>query len=104
MKHAVQVTIFGQQFTLRSDASPAEAQRVAAFVNERIELARAHSSVDSLRTVILALFNVSGSYLQLRDSGAGLDGETEQRLTALVEQMEEANKVAVPAEPGLFDS
>jgi len=104
VKHAVQVTICGQQFTLRSDASPAEAQRVAAFVNERIELARVHSSVDSLRTVILALFNVSGSYLRLRDSGACLDGETEQRLTALVEQMEEASRVAAPAEPGLFDS
>ena len=104
MKHAVQVTILGQQFTLRSDASPDEATRVAAYVNERIDEIRAHSSADSLRTVILAMLNVSGSYLQLRDSGACLTGEVEQRLETLVTRLEEANGVEEPAEPGLFDN
>ena len=104
MKHAMQVTILGQQFTLRSDASPAEAQRVALFVNEQIAALREHSSADSLRTVILALLNVAGKYLQLRDSGACLAGEAEQRLTALARQLEEANKREEPAEPGLFDA
>lgn len=103
MKHAVEVTILGQQFTLRSDASPDEARRVADFVNQKIDDISAHSSADSLRTVVLAMLNVSGSYLQLRDSGACLTGEVEQRLETLAARLEAENGVEEPAEPGLFD-
>jgi cell division protein ZapA len=70
VKPAVQVTILGQTFAVRSEASPEEIRRVADFVNYKLaEATGAHRSVDSLHAALLTLLNVAGDYLQLRDGG-----------------------------------
>lgn len=89
MKHSVQVTILGQQYAVKSDAPPEEVQRVADFVNERIaEVAAARRTADSLNAAVLALLNVSGAYLQLRDRETE-DGQAEERLRRLLVRLEE---------------
>lgn len=88
MKQSVQVTIFGQKYTVRSEASPHEVQRVADFVNGRIEeLSRSFGSPDSLNTAILALLNVSGSYLKLLDEPAS-PPDADDRIRRLCEKIE----------------
>lgn len=90
MKHSVQVNVLGQQYTLRSEISAQEVQRVADFVNEKIdEVRRTGRAADTLNTAVLALLNVSGAYLRLRDAG-GVAEETEQRLEALLSRLEGA--------------
>ena len=37
MKHAVQITVLGQNYTIRSEAAPEEVRKVAAFVNAQLE-------------------------------------------------------------------
>lgn len=67
MKRPVQVTVLNQQYAIRSDAPVAEVQEVARFVNEQIEqIQRSNRSVDTMNTVVLALLNVAGQYLQVR--------------------------------------
>ena len=86
MKHAVQVTILGQQYTVRSEASPTEVAQVAAFVNARIaEVASASKVVDTFNTAILTLLNVAGEYMHLRQA----DQLGQERLRRLVARLDE---------------
>ena len=90
MKQSVQVSILGQQFNLRSDASPEQVHRVARFVEDQIaQVTTSGRAVDSLQAAILALLNVSAAHLG-GESAAGGTGIESQRLSRLVEKIEVA--------------
>lgn len=89
MKQSVQVSILGQQFNLRSEASPEQVQRVARFAEEQIARVTASGrAVDSLQAAILALLNVSAAHLD-GDAGASLSVDAE-RLQHLADKLEKA--------------
>ena len=90
MKQSVQVSILGQQFNLRSDASPEQVHRVARFVEDQIaQVTSSGRAVDSLQATILALLNVSAAHL--KDSSPGNDSmAVVPRLSQLVEKIEAA--------------
>ena len=86
MTKPVQVTILGQQYTIRGESGPEEIRRVAAFVNEQVDLVvSGRKSVDTLNTAILALLNVSGAFLQLRDEGR----RDEEALRKVLDRLED---------------
>ena len=89
MKHAVQVTILGQQYTVKSAASPEEVQRVADFVNCQVAEVTASKSVDTLDSAILTLMNIGGAYLRLQDTVAERQ-QVEGRLQELLQRLEQA--------------
>lgn len=89
MKHAVQVTILGQQYTVKSAASPEEVQRVADFVNCQVAEVTASKSVDTLDSAILTLMNIGGAYLRLQDAVAERQ-QVEGRLQELLQRLEQA--------------
>jgi cell division protein ZapA (FtsZ GTPase activity inhibitor) len=88
VSETLQIVLLGQTFTVRSDASAAEVQRVAAFVNRKLAEVSGGRSADSLHTALLTLLNVAGDYLQLSDGGALESQSLEQRLSRLVRQLE----------------
>jgi cell division protein ZapA len=91
LKQAVQVTILGQQYTIRSAMAPEEVCRVAEFVNEKIaEIVTASKSVDTLNTAILALLNVGEAYLRLRDAAETREETLNTQLQELVARLEAA--------------
>ena len=90
MKQSLQVSILGQQFNLRSDASPEQIRRIAEFVEGQIQqVTDAGKVADSLQAAVLALLNVSARYLQEAggESGSSLD---EERLRLLAGRIERA--------------
>ena len=90
MKQSLQVSILGQQFNLRSDASPEQVQRIADFAEGQIhQVTDAGKVADSLQATILALLNVSARYLQegAVATGSSLD---EERLQLLIGRIERA--------------
>ena len=90
MKQTLQVSILGQQFNLRSDASPEQVQKIAEFVEGQIhQVTDAGKVADSLQAAILALLNVSARYLQAGETGAGSSLEDE-RLQLLIGRIERA--------------
>jgi cell division protein ZapA len=89
LKHAVQVTILGQQYTVKSAASPEEVQRVADFVNCQVAEVAASKSVDTLNSAILTLMNIGGAYLRLQDTVAERQ-QVEGRLQELLQRLEQA--------------
>jgi len=92
LKQAVQVTILGQQYMVKSSAPPEEVRKVADFVNDRLEeVATASKTVDSLNVAVLALLNVSGSYLRLSEQApAEEQGQFEERIRHLLLRLEQA--------------
>lgn len=87
MKQVAQVEILGQRYSFRSDTDPKEIEQVAAFVNSRIdEVFSSGRTADSLSAAILALMNVAGEYLQLKDGNEAV--EAEQRLEELLQKLE----------------
>jgi cell division protein ZapA len=72
---------------VKSAAPPEEIRRVADFVNDRLEeVATASKTADSLNAAVLALLNVSGSYLRLSEQGP----TAEERIRHLLVRLEEA--------------
>jgi len=86
----VQVTILGQQYTVRSEADPSEVRAIADFVNRRInEVQNAAQTANSYTAVVLALLNVAGELVrERRQSSGGQEGE--DRLRALLSRVEAA--------------
>ncbi len=88
MKQSVQVSILGQQFNLKSEASPEQVHRVARYAEDQIARVTASGrAVDSLQATILALLNVSAAHLEGESATSGLDA-LEPRLGRLIEKIE----------------
>lgn len=89
MKQSVTVSILGQEFHLRSSASADHVQKVAEFVEEQISQVTSSGRVaDTMQAAILALFNVSASYLESRDLKPGTETEVSARLQTLADRIE----------------
>lgn len=90
MKQSIQVSILGQQFNLRSDASPEQVHRVARFVEDQIaQVSSSGRAVDSLQATILALLNVSAAHLK-EESVVSSSVTEDPRLIRLVGKIEAA--------------
>lgn len=90
MKQSVQVTILGQSYLVRSEAGAEQVKKVAAYADQRLEeIRRAGKTTDSQGVAVLALLNVTGELLELREKGADSD-PCEARLQALVERLDKA--------------
>jgi cell division protein ZapA len=97
LKHAVQVSILGQHYTVRSEASPDEVAKVVDFVNEKISEVTATGRIaDALNVAVLALLNLAGTHLRLQEERATLvtqppsDAQADSRLRLLLERLERA--------------
>ena len=89
MKESIPVTIYGQNFTLRSDSSGDEVLRVADFVNQAIdEVVATNRVADSLNVALLAFLNVAQAYLHLQSVRQGEAQELLARMNRLAQRIE----------------
>ncbi|MGI9090570.1 MAG: cell division protein ZapA [Gemmatimonadaceae bacterium] len=83
-KTSVRVTILGEEYTLRSAASPEETQAVARYVDQQIrEIMQAGLVIESNKAAILACLRLAGELFQARTSAK----RVEQEMTALGEEI-----------------
>ncbi|MDY6850189.1 MAG: cell division protein ZapA [Thermodesulfobacteriota bacterium] len=79
------MTILGQQYTLRTEATSDQVREVVDFVRQSLEeVTGRHRAVDSLDTAVLALLNVAGSFLQMKRS----DGAQTQEVKQLIDRID----------------
>jgi len=89
VKRSVQVTILGQQYTVRSDAAPERIAEIADFVNDRLnEVAAQAPTADTHQITILTLLNVVEAYLDLL--GSREEADKDDRLERLLHRVEAA--------------
>ena len=91
MKNVARVTILGQEYAFKTDADPEEIERIADFVNARIdEVVASGRGADTVGVVVLALMNVAGEYFQLINGGGNNAGDVQSRLERLLSRVENA--------------
>jgi len=89
VKQALEVTILGRQFTVRSSSSPEEVTRVADFVNEQLaQTAKAAPTADTLNITVMTLLNIAGSYLQSQLDQQSLSTQDQKQLELLLDRID----------------
>ena len=88
MSHSVRVRVQGRGYSLRSQQSPEQVQRIADFVEAQVAEISAAGSVDTQDAMALTLLNLAGKYLQLREGETRLDPGEEERLSRLLQRLE----------------
>ncbi|MCJ7662750.1 MAG: cell division protein ZapA [Desulfobacterales bacterium] len=85
-KRSIEVEIFGHRYTLKSEFSEAQVERVAEYVDGKMrEVAKGTTSVDSLHIAILTALNIAQDYLQEK----GNQEELLQRIKDKADRLEE---------------
>lgn len=65
VKRNIEVEIFGQRYSIKSEFSEDQVKEVAAYVDGKMqEVAETTKSVDSLHIAILTALNIAQQYLQ----------------------------------------
>jgi cell division protein ZapA len=98
----VEIKVFGQTFSVKTDAEEAHIQAVAQYVNEKIEeVLKKTRSVSTLNVAILTALNIADDLLKEREQRKAILKEVEIKSKDLVEKIDmrmvgkEAKKVPV---------
>ena len=87
MSAVVQIRIQGRVYTLRSQQSEDQIQKVASFVEKKLAEAAVGKSVDTIDLMILTLLNLAGEHLQLTEKKEIEQQQIDQRLDQLERQL-----------------
>jgi cell division protein ZapA len=80
----VKVTILGEEFTIRSAASPEETRSVAQYVDSTIrDIMQSGVAIETHRGVILACLRIAGELFEARRNAA----EVHQGMEALIDEI-----------------
>ncbi|OGP55624.1 MAG: hypothetical protein A2Y65_00460 [Deltaproteobacteria bacterium RBG_13_52_11] len=86
VKRNVEVEIFGQRYSLKSEFPEEQVKKVVAYVDGKMrEVAESTKSVDSLHIAILTALNIAQEYLQEK----GNKEELLQRIKDKTDRLEE---------------
>ena len=89
MSRTIQVKVLGRDYSLRSQQSEEQVQRVADFVDEVLVETAAGRTVDTRDLAALTLLNLAGKYLQLVEQ-QNQQQQQDCQLEDLVVQLERA--------------
>ena len=85
----VEIKVFGQTYTVKTDAEEGHIQEVARYVNEKMEeVLKKTRSVSTLNVAILTALNIADDLLRERDKREALVKEVQTKSKNLVEQIE----------------
>jgi cell division protein ZapA (FtsZ GTPase activity inhibitor) len=80
------VKIFGREYRIRSDERDESVQRIARFVDEKMqETARRAQAADPVGVAVLAAMNIAGEYFPARDDREATAGITAERVRRLIQ-------------------
>ncbi len=84
----VEIKVFGQVYTVKTDADEDHLQRVAQYVNEKIdEVVKNTKSVSSLNVAILTALNIADDLIRERIKRLALLQEVEEKSKDLVQKI-----------------
>ena len=84
----VEIKVFGQTYTVKSDADEGHIQKVAQFVNEKMEeVVKNTKSVSTLNVAILTALNLADDLVKEREKRVALLQEVEKKSKDLVDKI-----------------
>jgi cell division protein ZapA len=85
----VEIKVFGQTYTVKTDAEEEYIQEVAKYVNEKMEeVLKKTKSVSTVNVAILTALNIADDLLREREKRTALLREVETRSKDLVEKID----------------
>ncbi len=88
-KKNVEVSVMGQKFQVRSESDDTYVQRVADFVNKRVDkVIQGTQSVASVNVAILAAMNIADEYFKYKDKKTHKIKGVEEKVESLIELLD----------------
>jgi cell division protein ZapA len=85
----VEIKVFGQTYTVKSDAEEDHIQEVARYVNEKMDdVLKKTRSISSLNVAILTALNLADDLLKEKEKRAALLREIERKSKELTEKID----------------
>lgn len=87
MTTTVRIRIQGREYSIRSESSQEQMQRVVRFVEDKLAETADGRPVDTRDVTVFTLLNLAGEYLQLQDR-LQQSGMEDKRLEQLITRLE----------------
>jgi cell division protein ZapA len=89
VERLVEVNIFGQDYTIKTDADKEYIQKIAEYVDKKMdEIVRNTKTVSTLNTAILAALNIADDFFKEVDKKEELLAEVETRSREIVKTID----------------
>ena len=87
----VQISIFGQEYSVKAPANPEYIKKIAEFLDEKMREVQSGFSTtqSSTRIAILAGMNITDELFNSRQSGDSVNNDVEQKISSLIELIDE---------------
>ena len=87
----VQISIFGQEYSVKAPADPEYIQKIAEYVDGKMREVQSGftSTQSSTRIAILAAMNIADELFNARQSGDIDSSSVEQKISSLIEFIDE---------------
>ena len=88
----VQISIFGQEYSVKAPADPDYIKKIAEYLDEKMREVQSGFSTtqSSTRIAILAGMNITDELFNSRQSGESDNTHAEQKISSLIELIEES--------------
>jgi cell division protein ZapA len=84
-----EIKVFGQTYTVKSDAEESHIQEVARYVNEKMdEILKKTRSVSTLNVAILTALNIADDFLREKEKRIAILREVEMKSKDLAEKID----------------
>lgn len=88
----VKISIFGQEYSVKAPADPEYIKKIAEFLDGKMREVQSGFSTtqSSTRIAILAGMNITDELFNARQFGESTDNDTEQKISSLIELIDDA--------------
>ena len=88
----VKITIYGQEYSVKAPADPEYIVKIAKYLDGKMREVQSGftTTQSSTRIAILAAMNITDELFTSRQTGENDNSETEQKISTLIELIEEA--------------
>ncbi|MBT5782580.1 MAG: cell division protein ZapA [Candidatus Marinimicrobia bacterium] len=87
----VQISIFGQEYSVKAPADPEYIKKIAEFLDEKMREVQSGFSTtqSSTRIAILAGMNITDELFNARQSGDSKNNDAEQKISSLIDLIDD---------------
>ncbi len=87
------IRVLGRELHVRSTSSPERVRQIEDYINNRVEeLESAATCNDPVKIAILALLNITESYLEISSERENYGKEDDERIIRLLQHIEDSIK------------
>lgn len=84
----IEVTICGQRLALRTDEDPRRLERLAAYVQRKVDDVSTQGPVAQSKLVVLAALNIADEYFRALDEAHEFRKEVARRSRAMLDELD----------------